>query len=160
MIITWHNDKVPEGIKIKQVYGLLFMKDGRMLLRIEDGFHSLAGGKPELGEDISATLRREVIEEVNTTIYNPIYLGYQLVDEENGKEPYAQVRMIAMIDTIGECLPDPDNGKTYQRLLTCPSKVIEYLNWGEVGKLMIESSVELAKEKFGLNSFLDKDEMV
>lgn len=160
MIITWHNDKVPEGIKIKQVYGLLFVKDGRMLLRIEDGKYCLAGGKPELGEDISATLRKEVIEEVNTTIYNPIYLGYQLVDEENGKEPYAQVRMIAMIDTIGECLPDPDNGKTYQRLLTCPSKAIEHLNWGEVGKLMIESSVELAKEKYGLNSFLDKDEMV
>jgi len=80
MILTWHNDKVPEGIKIKQVYGLLFMKDGRMLLRIEDGFHSLAGGKPESGEDMIATLKREVIEEVNTTIYDPIYLGYQLVD--------------------------------------------------------------------------------
>ena len=68
--------------------------------------------------------------------------------------------MIAMIDTIGECLPDPDNGKTYQRLLTCPSKAIEYLNWGEVGKSMIESSVELAKEKYGLTSFLDEDKMV
>ena len=74
MILTWHNDKVPDGIKITQVYGLLFVKDGRMLLRIEDGFHSLAGGKPELGEDISATLRREVIEEVNTTIYIILFI--------------------------------------------------------------------------------------
>ena len=32
----WFDGEVPANIKIKQVYGLVFTKDGRMLMRIED----------------------------------------------------------------------------------------------------------------------------
>ena len=57
------------------------------------------------------------------------------------KRSVAQVRMTAIIDTIGEVKPDPDNGKTYERLLTTPSRVIELLGWGEVGKLQVGAIV-------------------
>ena len=29
---TWHNGEVPNGLKVTQVYGLVFTRDGRMLL--------------------------------------------------------------------------------------------------------------------------------
>ena len=157
----WFDGEVPENVKIRQVYGLVFTKDGRMLMRIEDGRHSLAGGTPEsYDKDKVETLKRELIEEVNTTIYEPVMVGYQLVDEENGIPPYAQVRMTAIIDTIGEVKPDPDNGKTYERLLTTPSRVIELLGWGEVGKLQVESATRVAKEKLGITTYLDKEEYI
>ena len=158
---TWYNEKVPQGIEIKQVYGIIFSSDGRMLLKIENDYYCLAGGKPEsFDKDMTATLRRELIEEINTTIKPPIYLGYQLVDEQNGKKPYAQVRMIALIDKIGCVKPDPDNGKTYQRFLTNPQKAIKLLNWGFEGEKMINCAVELAKQKLGITKFADNDEYV
>ena len=61
--ITWHNGAVPEGMKIKQVYGLLFTEDGRFLVRIENKpkgkVYTLAGGTPEkFDKNEEATLRR------------------------------------------------------------------------------------------------------
>ena len=33
----WFTEPVPEGLKVRQVYGVVFSNDGRVLLRIEDG---------------------------------------------------------------------------------------------------------------------------
>ena len=165
MKLTWIRGEVPEDIQIRQVYGVLFNHDGRILLMVKNKqnnqVYSLSGGTCEDFDDsMIATLRRELIEEINTTIQTPQMLGYQLVDEENGKPPYAQVRMTAMIDRIGDKQPDPDNGEIYDRILTHPSHGITYLNWGDIGKAIIEEAVEIAKDKFGLTFFLDKDELV
>lgn len=94
-IFTWHNGNVPEGMKVTQVYGLVFTKDGRLLLRVEKKEdrikYSLAGGKPELDEGREETLKREFLEEVNTTLQDGAFVvGYQQVDEEDGSPPYAQ----------------------------------------------------------------------
>ena len=72
-VFTWHNGIVPEGMKVTQVYGLVFTKDGRLLLRVErkEGRikYSLAGGKPEADDGgREGTLKREFLEEVNTTL--------------------------------------------------------------------------------------------
>ena len=53
-----------------------------------------------------------------------------------------------------------DNGETYDRLLTTPIRVIELLNWGEVGRLQVEEALRLAKEVLKLNDFNDKEEYV
>jgi len=160
-IFTWFNGEVPSELEVKQVYGVLFTKDGRVLLRKEDDFYSLAGGTPEaFDKDMEATLRREVIEEVNTTIEKPVLVGYQRVNEGNGIPLYAQVRMAAIIKEIGPVQPDPDNGKTYQRILTTPSKAIKLLNWGESGRLMIEEATRVAKEILELKTFNDKEEFI
>ncbi len=160
----WHNGEVPATLKVKQVYGLLFTKDGRMLVRIENApsgkNYSLAGGTPEAyDKDLEATLRREVIEEVNTKIDKPIMVGYQEVVLDDGKS-FAQARMVALIKEIGEKLPDPDNGEIYERLLTTPEKAIDYINWGEVGKKQILEAKRLAQEKLGLSEFSDVEEYV
>ena len=163
--ITWKNGPVPQGMKVTQVYGIIFTKDGRLLLKVENKtkgkVYSFAGGTPEsFDADQVATLKRELLEEINTTIYEPIYVGYQEIDEGNGKQPYAQVRMTAMIKEIGEVKPDPDNGETYERLLTTPEKAIQLLGWGDVGKSQIEKAAMLAKQHFNLTLFNESDELV
>ena len=162
---TCHNGEVPEGMEVTQVYGVIFTKDGRILLMSQEKaagrVYSLSGGTPEdFDKSKEETLRRELFEEVNVTIEKPIMLGYQEVDEENGRAPYAQVRMAAIIDNIGPSRPDPDNGKTYDRILTSPERAIELLNWGETGRLQIEEAVRIAKEQLGITKFSDKEEFI
>lgn len=162
-IIGWFNGDVPKNIEIRQVYGVVFTNDGRTLLRsyVDNGKrkYSLAGGTPEeFDKDREATLRREMLEEVNTTIHTPIIIGYQLIDEEDGTPLYAQLRMVAMIDTIGEKRADPDTGETYDRILTTPSKAIELLKWGDIGKALINEAVKIAKKELGLSVFVDNDQ--
>lgn len=116
---SWFRNDVPADLEIKQVYGIAFSEDNRILLRIEDGDCKLTGGKPENEERFEDTLKREYKEELNTELYNIYYLGYLSV-EENNSPPYAQVRMIAQIKSINQIICDPDNRKTYGRKLVCP----------------------------------------
>ncbi len=163
---TWHNGEVPKNLKVTQVYGLVFTADGRMLLKVETKrgktSYSFAGGTPEdFDKDREATLRREFVEEVNTTLQKELHIvGYQEVDEENGKPPYAQLRMVGLIDKVGPKQPDPDNGETYERLLTTPERVIELLNWKDTGAKQVNEAVRLAKKYFHLTKFSDKEEYV
>lgn len=156
MKITWYNNFVPKEVVVKQVYGVAFYKDGRILLRTYnlDGktYFSLAGGSPEdIDNGMEDTLRREMLEEVNTTLKDKIeYIGYQLIDEENGKVPYAQVRMAALIDKIGERREDPCTNKIYDRILASPQRAIQLLDWKDIGEILINKAVDIAKEKFGL----------
>ena len=161
-VFTRVDGPVPENLAIKQVYGILFTRDGRIMLRKEDGHFSFAGGKPEKFDDgLKGTLRRECIEEVNTTLTDKIQIvGYQLVNEGNSVPPYAQLRMVALIDTIGEKKPDPDGGKIYDRLLTSPENAITLLNWGEVGKSQVLAALKIAKQEFGIKEFSTKEEYV
>lgn len=148
----WYKGIVPKDIEIKQVYGIVFNEDGKIFLRIDDGLYKLTGGKPELEDkSIEDTLKREFIEEANITLKNIHLLGYQLVEEDNGVKPYAQVRMIAQIDKIFENRADLDNGKLYKRVFKTPKETINLLNWGEVGKEQIEDAVKLAKKENIIN---------
>ena len=161
---TWYNAEVPAGMKVRQVQGLIFTRDGRMLIKSEiiDGkkVYSLGGGTPEdYDVDREATLRRELLEEVNTTIFEPYYVGYQTVEGDGDRPTYAQIRMTAIIDTIGESIPDPDSGTVYERLLTTPDRAIELLNW-DTGEPQIRAAVRVAREKLGITSHRDFDEIV
>jgi ADP-ribose pyrophosphatase YjhB (NUDIX family) len=164
--IVWHSGRVPESMQVRQVYGVIFTADGRTLLKVENKakgkVYSLAGGTPEkFDSDRIATLKRELREEVNTEICDDIYLvGYQKISGDGDRPDYAQVRMTAMIKQIGEKQPDPDNGDTYDRLLTSPQKAIRLLNWGEVGEKLITEACKIAQEKFGLQFNCLEDEYV
>ena len=151
-IFLWIDGDVPNGIRITQVYGIIFTRDGRILL-IKDGEkYSFAGGKPEKEDNgLSGTLRRELLEEANVTIGEPLMVGYQLVDEENGIAPYAQVRMTALIENIGDKKVDPATGLTFDRVLVPYYKGAEILRWGEVATRQIDAAFLIVKEKFGLD---------
>ena len=104
----WVDAPVPAGMKITQVYAVTLDRDGRVMLRVEktpDGRtrYSLTGGRPEpFDSGMEDTCRRELLEEVNTEIETPVYIGYQQVDEEDGTPAYAQIRMAALIRKIGD----------------------------------------------------------
>jgi len=147
-VAVWHKGEVPTDILIRQVYGILFSHDGHILLFKDRNSYSLAGGTPELyDKNVEETLRRELIEEVNVLIDTPHIVGYRLIDEENGTELYAQLRMTALINEIKPSQPDPATGRIYERYLVSPSKAIELLNWQDDGEAQIYSAVEIAKEQ-------------
>lgn len=146
---TWCTSEVPDGLPVRQVYGFLFATDGRLLIRVDGAKHSLPGGRPEPGESAySDIIRRETLEEVTVEIDEPLYLGYQCVDD--GITPYAQVRMASRITTVHPPAPDPDNGRLYRRLLVHPSKAGDLLNWGESGHLQAAAAAEMAISALGL----------
>ena len=161
----WVGERVPEGMRITQVYGIILDREGRVMLRVEKHAggirYSLGGGRPEPFDDgIEATCRRELLEEVNTEIETPVYIGYQLVDEENGTPVYAQVRMAALIRKIGEKKPDPDNGETYDRYMVSPGRAAELLNWGEVGYEQVMKAKEVVYRQYGITGSSGKEEYV
>jgi len=156
--ITWHYGEPPKDMPIRQVYGIVFDEYERVLLKAEnkhnDIVYSMFGGTPEdFDKDRIATLKREFIEEANTTLKDPIYLvGYQMIEGDGDRPVYAQLRMVAMIDTLGEKLPDPDNGKTYDRVFVSPKHAISLLGWGEVATRQINEAFKIAQEKFSFVS--------
>ena len=162
--ITWHNEPVPQNMKIKQVYGIVFNENGKILMRVENNNgkknYSFGGGTPEVfDKDIEDTLRREMIEELNTTLQDKIlYVGYQKIDLGDGR-PFAQVRMTALIKNIGPKQPDPDGGEIYDRVFVSPKKAITLLNWGEEGKQQIEQAFRIAKECLEIPTIDDDEEI-
>lgn len=144
---TWYNNSVLTDLKVRQVYGIAFTEDGRIILRIENNKYKLTGGKPEENESYEETLKREYMEELNVELDACHYLGYLLVEENNDK--YAQVRMIAKIKSINENHVDPATGEMYGRELVNTDKVKELLGYqDEAGNLMIDEAIEKAKELY------------
>ena len=146
---NWFSGYPPPDLEIKQVYGLLFTDCERLLLFVaQGGDFSLPGGTPEPYDvGIADTLRRETLEEVNTEIEEPVYVGYQVCEGEN----FAQVRMTAMIREIKPAQPDPATGLVYKRLLAVPKKAIELLGWHDTGAAQINAAVEIARKKFNVS---------
>lgn len=156
----WIKDAVPKKLVVKQVYGVVFSNDKRILLRFEDGKYKLTGGKPEENENYEETLRREYIEELNIEIEDIHYLGYLLVEEDN-IEPYAQVRMIGKIKNINKNRPDVDTGKQYKRFFSSINNVKEYLNYEDkAGNLLIDDAIIMANKKYKFEKISNKEDFV
>ena len=164
--IIWHYGEPPKDMRIRQVYAIVFDKYGRTLLtrKYVDGksCYFMIGGKPEIfDKDRIATVKREFLEEVNTTLKDPIHLvGYQIIEGDNDLPPYVQIRMVAMIDKIGKKQPDPDTGETYDRILTIPEKAIKLLGWGESAEKPIRRAFKIAQKQFNLKLTNNEDEWV
>ena len=145
---TWIKKYVPKNLLVKQVYGVAFSNDGKILLRIDNNKYKLTGGKPESSDNnFCDTLKREYLEELNIELEDIHYLGYLLVEEE--KEKYAQVRMIAKIKNIGNIKPDKDNGKVYRRFMSKQTNTKKYLNYQDLaGNQLIDDAIEKANQKY------------
>ena len=153
----YYMENVPKNILVKQVYGIVFSDDGKVVLRVENGKYKLTGGRPEKEDNsLEDTLKREYLEELNIEIRDIKYLGYLLVCE--GNEKYAQVRMIAKINKIGDNRSDLDNGKIYKRFMSSQVSVKKYLKYEDLaGNKMIDDALDLANKNYNFN-IIDDDE--
>lgn len=144
----WYRKEVPRDIFIKQVYGIVFSDEGKILLRLDDNKYKLTGGKPEIKDlNLKETLKREYLEELNVELKEVYYLGFLLVKENN--EKYAQVRMIAKINKINKSRLDKDNGKIYKRFMALKGNVKKYLNYSDLaGNKMLDDAIDFANEKY------------
>ncbi|WP_063771941.1 hypothetical protein [Kitasatospora mediocidica] len=147
----WRPDEpVPSWLPVKQSWGWLFARDGRVLTLVnpKDGIVSLPGGslEPEDAGDPGAALAREAAEEAQAVIGPAHYLGYlyDRVGSANGGHECARVRMTAALHTVGPSVPDPASGRHYRRLLVAPGLAVELLGWGEPGLRQARAAVRAA----------------
>lgn len=152
-IYIWHGGQhPPEAMPIRQVYGYVFDQQARLvLLRDPAGIWNLPGGTPEhedLGDHL-ATLEREVWEEVQVRLADPIYLGYQSVHIP-GRTLYAQLRMAARLTVLGDRAPDPDHGLIHVRHRCGVAEAEELLSWGAAARPQIQAAARAAREHWGL----------
>ena len=68
--------------------------------------------------------------------------------------------MAALIRKIGKKQPDPDNGKTYDRLLVAPEKAAALLNWGDVGYSQVMKAKEVIYRRYGITEASNTEEWV
>ncbi len=154
---VWIKNEVPINLEVKQVYGIVFSEEGKILLRVDNHKYKLTGGHPEARDNcFEDTLKREFIEELNIEIKDICYLGYLLVEEDNVQ--YAQIRMIARIKKINDIRADIDNGKIYQRYMANQNNVKNYLDYKDLaGNQMIDDAIKLANENYCFSTPNDKE---
>jgi len=153
---TWY-----EGSEIRnfepfnQVYGLIFNENGEVLIqKVGKSDWCLPGGTVEKGESDIDTLRRELIEEVDATIKNPILLGGQKVetiDSESGAPSsddfYFQLRHYCELDELLPQTPDPDNNVFHDRKFVPAEEVNDYLKWGVTGDAIVSLAIVQYKNR-------------
>jgi 8-oxo-dGTP pyrophosphatase MutT (NUDIX family) len=140
-------------LPITQCYGICYTENLEILTfkKPGKGRYNLPGGTPDSNEDLIATLRREVLEEVDVEVDSIEYLGAIQVefligsDERSGLKKFYQLRFIAKIKNILEQTPDPDNGEIYERVFVPCDVVTEYIKWGKIGEAMFRDANNRAK---------------
>ncbi|MGQ0840306.1 NUDIX hydrolase [Actinokineospora sp.] len=143
---VWHDRLVPAELTIRQAWVWVFAPDGRVVLYVDDsGRIGLPGGTLEAFEhrDPTAAAVREVREETQIDIADPVYLGYVLDRRPRG--PVARVRMAATITAIGPSATDPATGTVHRRLLVPPRLIAELCGWGAGADRQTEAAIAAAK---------------
>jgi geranylgeranyl diphosphate synthase, type I len=137
---------------VKQVYGILFNNEGKILVVNTVGNWQVPGGKPGAGESFEETLVRESLEEADVEIEDITPLGYQRVseikDEDQGKE-FQQLRFYAKIKNIKEPTIDPATGKIPERKFINPKDFLEYCPWGKIGQYIVNKAHSIFQKKQG-----------
>ncbi len=144
---VWHEEPVPPRLPIRQAWVWVFAPDGRVVVYLDDsGMIGLPGGTLEDFEhrDPAAAAVREVMEETQISITEPVYLGH-LVDRRPGGAAVARVRMAAAATAVGPAAPDPATGTTHRRLLVPPGLVGELCGWGWDGERQAAAALAAAK---------------
>lgn len=140
---------VPDGTPVRQVYGILFDRSGRVLLQDDQGRFNLPGGTPEPADaGLLGTLERECMEESQVRISDAVPVGYQLVGED--RVFYAQVRMAGLIKELCPAAADPCTGRVYRRLMVAPLQAPALLDWGSRGEAQFAAAAELASQRWGI----------
>jgi len=139
----------PEGVEIRQVYGIVFDRSGRVVVQDDQGRYNLPGGTPDPGDfGMLATLARECFEESQITLEAAEPVGYQQVTEDD--ETYIQVRFAALLQGTCPRQADPCTGRSYERLLASPKDAPGLLGWGERGDRQFAAAAAAAAHHWGI----------
>ncbi|KKT48248.1 MAG: MutT/nudix family protein [Candidatus Collierbacteria bacterium GW2011_GWC2_44_18] len=151
---TWYpGDDISKYEPFTQIYGVVFDQNGNMLIQRREGCDwCLAGGTVESGETAEETLRRELIEEADVTVKNPILLGGQRVQFPGGHNPnpskrgdddFYQLRYYCEVDEVLPQTPDPDHDVINERLFVPQTEINKYLGWGITGQAIFDQAIAL-----------------
>lgn len=151
VVYLWHEGVYPPlEMHVSQVYGYVFDDQGRVTVLRNDSMWNLPGGTPEpTDENQVATLAREVHEEVQVEIADPVYLGFQEV-RRRGANPYAQLRMAARAIRFLDRTPDPDKGQVHVRRRCSMSEALALLDWGPVVEEQAKAATCVAEARWHL----------
>ncbi|MER6291165.1 NUDIX hydrolase [Streptomyces sviceus] len=141
--LAWHEGPAPAGFEVRQAWVWLFMPDGRVVVYVDsEGTVGLPGGTPEPDErgDPARAAVREVREETNIKITQPLHLGY-LVDPRPDGPAVARVRMAAVATAVGPATADPATGTVHRRLLVPAHLVPDLCGWGAVADPQVHAAV-------------------
>lgn len=97
---------------------------------------NLPGGKPEPGETIDQTIRRELIEEMNYEVKDWWPIGYQRLTYPSGKIKY-QLRLYAVIEKIGDFSQDNGGGVIGQKFVNFED-LNDTIQYGKVGERIMK----------------------
>ncbi|GGP40424.1 hypothetical protein GCM10010214_12270 [Streptomyces abikoensis] len=157
---TWIPGLMPDSIPIRQIHGFCFDDYGRVLLREMRDRCELPGCAPDPAvDDVHKTLMRGCQEQWRISITEPIYLGYQRVDESNGTPPYAELRMAAHVTAFHPLDANTSANPRYQRLLSPISNVPAVLHWGVEGLLQATAAAIAAMDLLQLDLSGNHDEV-
>ncbi|MFF5481882.1 NUDIX domain-containing protein [Streptomyces sp. NPDC012935] len=148
---VWHEGPVPAELPVQHAWVWVFVPDGRVVVYLDARHETgLPGGTLEDFEhrDARAAAIREVREETQIEIGEPVHLGY-LVDSRPGHAPVARVRMAAAATFVGPSAPDPATGTVHRRLLVPPALVADVCGWGPSARRQTTTAVEAAA-RFGV----------
>jgi 8-oxo-dGTP pyrophosphatase MutT (NUDIX family) len=153
--VEWFDNVDFSNLKnVKQVYGILFNEEGKILIINTVGNWQLPGGKPEEGESWKDALIREVMEEADIEIEQIIPLGHQIVSEikdEKSGEVFCQLRCLAKISKINELTEDPATGIIPERKFIDSSKFSDYCPWGKIGQHIIDKAKVIFQKEINSN---------
>ncbi|WP_229321970.1 hypothetical protein [Streptomyces sp. UNOC14_S4] len=150
---------MPDSIPIRRVSGFCFDDSGRVLLREMTDRCELPGCAPDPAVgDADKALMRGCREQWRISITEPIYLGYQRVDERNGTPPYAELRMAAHVTAFHPLDADASTSPRYRRLLSPISNVPAVLHWGVEGLLQATAAAIAAMDLLQLDLSGNHDE--
>ena len=133
---------------ITQVYGICLNDKKEVLICREPGQQvwGLPGGTPEKNETPVKTLERELMEEVDIIINNIKPIGLQQVNFHNNPKKsegdiFYQARYVCKIVELLPQTIDPDTKLQYERKFVPLSDLNKFLNWGNVGDIIVEKAL-------------------
>lgn len=152
----WHPEQVPDGLRIPQAWGWLFVPDGRVVLVVDpaDPLAVLPGGTVE-PTDASPedALVREAEEEAQLTLGEVARLGwvYDATGEVyGGIGACARLRLAARVTAVGPSAVDPALGRRLVRLLATPEQAAALLGWGAQGYEQARLAARTAHARWGI----------
>lgn len=118
---------LPPAADCLQAYAIAFTGGGEIVLVNDPSGWNLPGGSVEEGEDLLATLAREVDEEACARVVEARYIGCQRISGGGRRaEPYYEARFWARV----ELDPFVPRFETTERALVPPERFLATLGWG------------------------------